>query len=198
MLKGSLVDYVICGIVFTRGTNGATIGEIRSDFEDVTLQKCSRLNRKTDRIVNYLNRLPGLVMDVLPSGTYVWYAQSFYSLAERSAESVRKSSGDDGFGTGSSGTEMNVVPNAQMTNPLPQMANNSPRTSLAHNDPPAVSNPSHGVPQPSVMQPADRRNRDESIPTIEITDDHPNESTLNAVPIPIQGLSIHCDVNVDR
>lgn len=198
MLKDCIVDYVICGIVFTRGTNGATIGEIRSDFEEVTLQKCYRLNRKTDRIVKYLNRLPGLVMDVMPTGTYVWYAQSFYNLAEKSAESVRKSSGDDGFGTGSSGTEMNVVPNAQMKNASPQVANNRLPTSIAHNDPPSVSNSSHGGPMPTVMQPADRGNHDESIPTIEITDDHPNESTLNAVPIPIQGLSIHCDVNIDR
>lgn len=199
MLKECLVDYVICGIVFTRGANGATISEIRSDFSQITLQKCNRLNRETGKIVKYLNRLPGLVMDVLPSGAYVWYAQSFCSIDkdDQIAKNDRKSSGDEGIGTGSSGTDVNARPQTEMKNPSPKMPNeNIPPVGIANNDLPVVSNSLHDV--PTVMQPADRRNRDESIPTIEITDDHINESTFNAVPIPIQGLSIHCDVNVDR
>lgn len=186
MYKGEVIDYLICGIVFTRGANGATISEIRTDFYDVALQNCYRLHRSTGEIVNYLNSLPGLVMDVLPSGAYVWFAETFFNETKNAdiAKSVSKSSGDDGIGTGSS-------------DPEPQTGDQQ-RIDVANTELPGYV--SHGELMHMVTPQMNRRCRDESIPIIEITDDYPNESTLQAVPIPIQGLSIHCDANtnVDR
>lgn len=203
MLKKKMMDYLICGIVFTRGADGATISEIRSDLYALTESECHRLHRQTDEIVDYLNQLPGLVMETLPSGAYVWLADSFHMeyVAMNAANGNRKCSGNDGIGTGSSEPEVNVavVRPAQMINPSPQISNISYSIDKPINDSStSVLKIPHGEPMHSVTHQGHPSFRDQSIPFIEITDDPSDESTLNAVPIPIQGLSIHCDVNVDR
>lgn len=191
MLKAEVIEYLICGIVFTRGANGATISEIRSDFYEVALQNCYRLHRDTDEIVNFLNSLPGLAMDVLPSGAYVWFAETFFPCKKDATANVdvpksdRKSSGDDGIGTGSSDPEVQTCGQQRI-----DVANTAFSGYVSQGE------PLHVEPLPEM----NRRCRDESIPLIEITDDCPSGSTLKAVPIPIQGLSIHCDdySNADR
>lgn len=192
-LTPRLRDYIVCDIVFTRGANGATISEIRSDFLQKTQLECRPLRRDNNEAsIRYLNSLSGLVKDQLPSGAHVWFAECFHKV--HTDESPRKVSADDGIGTGSSDTEMNSVPSTHSTDPTLQIPTNIHSICVSNNGHSNLSNIPHEIP----FQPVVRQINRESTPAIEITADTTNDSTLDVAPIPIQGLSIHCDVNVDR
>lgn len=192
-------DFIVTGIVFARGADGATISEIRSDYLQATQSECRPLQQNTDKCIDYLNRLAGLVEDHQPNEAHVWFAQCFHNSHAKSVNNVegsRKVSADDGIGTGSSDTEANVVPSTQSTDPIPQIPTNNLNICVSNNEHSNHSEIPHEIPFQSVVRQIDREF--ESIPTIEISADPTNESTLDVDPIPIQGLSIHCDVNVER
>lgn len=73
MLKPLGDRYVILGIISARGAEGATIGEIRSDYRELMGCEISLFSKSTEFILDYVNQLPGVVMSVLPEGAFVWH-----------------------------------------------------------------------------------------------------------------------------
>lgn len=206
MLKDGVMQYLICSIVHTRGVNGATISEIRSDFHELALQKCRYLYGNTTDIVDYLNNLPGLVMRTMTAGTYVWYSVDYDIEHKTNLKNIKnheKSSQDDITFASRPDPEANesihilpsAVPSIQIL-PSPctknEHSNRIGESVTTNND--TLTNRSHSHVSPSYTD-MHQDNRNE---TIENTDDNINESTLKAVPIPIQGLSIHQDFNVNQ
>lgn len=184
--------------MFTRGSDGATISEIRSDFYAATEQKCHRLNRSTNEIVDYLNSLPGLVMDKLPSGAFVWFFERFRQecVPSNAEKGDRESTSDDGIGTGPSEEEVLGEGVARTEDPSSEISKKTNQT-IASVAPIATE---ELLCEP--LHPGTHHNQGsffgQSIPIIEISDENSNEHTSDAVPIPIQGLTINGDVNVDR
>lgn len=67
------LDMILRGIVMTRGENGATIDEMRSDYEEIFLEQWPLHILETKQIVNYLLEIDGLMMEKLNSGLCIWY-----------------------------------------------------------------------------------------------------------------------------
>ena len=57
------LDMLLRGIVMTRGENGATISEMRSDYYRIYGQQWPLQYKNTWQIISYLMGIDGLVMD---------------------------------------------------------------------------------------------------------------------------------------
>lgn len=180
-LKAGLTERIICGIVFTRGTDGATIGEIRTDFYEVTSYECVPLTHSLEECVGYLSRLPGLVMETSPGGAYVWFAECLRA----------KSTGNNNIYVDK---EIDTRQKQQKPNQSIDKPQNNPAALRV------VQNVGVNI-SPRIQSIAVRGNQrcsSVSNPTIEITDVDSTGSTIDAVPVPIQGLSVHDDFDSDR
>lgn len=56
------LDMILRGIVMTRGENGATISEMRTDYYDITGEQWPLYHYRTQRIVKYLMEIDGFLM----------------------------------------------------------------------------------------------------------------------------------------
>lgn len=75
MLKPIGDRIVIFDIINARGVDGATIGEIHADYKKEMGRDSSFFHQSIDDIVYFINSLPGLEMDTLNGGAYVWYVR---------------------------------------------------------------------------------------------------------------------------
>lgn len=81
-------DMIIRGIVMTRGENGATIEEMRSDYFKMFCEHWPLKCKKTDHIVQYLVEIHGLMMERLDTGLCIWYIDDIGSnLSDRQIDS---------------------------------------------------------------------------------------------------------------
>lgn len=67
------LDMILRAIVMTRGENGATIGEMRSDYYHIKLEPWPLQFQPTNRIIDYLLHIDGLLMERTSSGLCIWY-----------------------------------------------------------------------------------------------------------------------------
>lgn len=61
-------DMLLRGIVMTRGENGATISEMRSDYYQLIGEQWPLYRNRTQSIVKYLTEIEGLMMNKLDDG----------------------------------------------------------------------------------------------------------------------------------
>lgn len=86
-------DIIVRGIVMTRGENGATIEEIRSDYFEMMGEQWPLKHDRTKLIVLYLNEIDGLMMEELDTGLCIWYIDDIgSSLSERQIDSNNNTS----------------------------------------------------------------------------------------------------------
>lgn len=77
-------DMIIRGIVMSRGENGATIEEMRSDYFEIFGKSWPLQLYKTDEMVLYLVEIHGLMMEKQESGLCIWYIDDLGSnLSDR-------------------------------------------------------------------------------------------------------------------
>ncbi|XP_031626307.1 uncharacterized protein LOC116342729 [Contarinia nasturtii] len=67
------LDMILRGIVMTRGEEGATICEMRADYFKIVGEKWPLYRMKTDKIVQYLMEIDGLMMEKQESGLCIWW-----------------------------------------------------------------------------------------------------------------------------
>lgn len=57
----------------SRGENGATIGEMRTDYYNIVCEPWPLSELKTEQIIKYLMEIDGLMMEKHDTGLYIWY-----------------------------------------------------------------------------------------------------------------------------
>lgn len=77
------LDMILRGIVMSRGENGATISEMRSDYYEITSEQWPLRSLPTSRIVQYLLQIDGLMMEKLENGLCIWYIDDIGNVSER-------------------------------------------------------------------------------------------------------------------
>lgn len=88
MRHNEKLDFVLRGIVMTRGDSGATIAEMRAEYFNMFCEKWPLQNLKTDHIVRYLIQIEGLVMVKCESGPCIWYIDDLgSSLSDQDVDS---------------------------------------------------------------------------------------------------------------
>lgn len=90
-MEKELFDCLICGIVLTRGDDGATIAEMRSDYNEIMCEPWPLAQLTTLEIIRYLEKITGLRMETLASGAYVWYVDGIQDDSEIPCESTNNS-----------------------------------------------------------------------------------------------------------
>lgn len=98
---------MILGIISARGAEGATIGEIQSDYREMAGYDCPLFWKSNEFILDFMNQLPGLEMSVLPGGAYVWHLREQFAaaLGQMSADTLFEL--DPALELTDSGTEQN-------------------------------------------------------------------------------------------
>lgn len=82
------LDMMLRGIVMTRGELGATIAEMRKDFYKIMGEPWPLNRLKTNKIVEYLLEIDGLMMEHLDTGLCIWYIDDIGSnVSERESDS---------------------------------------------------------------------------------------------------------------
>lgn len=82
------LDMVLRGIIMTRGEEGASIDEIRTDYYNIFLEPWPLKGRKTKQIIDYLLQIDGLMMEELENDLCIWYIDDIGShISERDLDS---------------------------------------------------------------------------------------------------------------
>lgn len=90
------LDMIIRGITMTRGENGATIAEMRSDYYDIFGEAWELVKFGTEEIVKYLLEIDGLMMEKLEDGLCVWYIDDIGSnISDREMDSNHKNNNNN-------------------------------------------------------------------------------------------------------
>lgn len=80
-------DMILRGIIMTRGDEGATISELRSDYLKMVGEIWPLNRTKTDQIIQYLMEIDGLMMEKEDNGLCIWYIDDIGSSISREFDS---------------------------------------------------------------------------------------------------------------
>ncbi|XP_055326669.1 maternal effect protein oskar-like [Sitodiplosis mosellana] len=67
------LDMLLRGMVMTRGENGATISEMRSDYYKIYGEQWPLQHESTRKIIQYLMEIDGLILNQHEDGLCIWY-----------------------------------------------------------------------------------------------------------------------------
>lgn len=91
-------DMILRGIIMTRGENGATIGEMRDDYFQLTCEPWPLCSSETNKIIKYLLQIDGLIMEKSTDGLCVWYIDD---IGNDSSEQLQDSNNNNSNGVSS-------------------------------------------------------------------------------------------------
>lgn len=87
------LDMILRAIVMTRGETGATIGEMRSDYYHIKEEPWPLQFQPTNRIIDYLHHIDGLIMERARDGLCVWYIDDLGNLSHQLQDYNNNNSG---------------------------------------------------------------------------------------------------------